>query len=43
MVGRETERTKKKEQKKIEDGVDRQLAKNGLIDKDKVSDVIKKM
>ena len=42
MVGRETKWKKKKEQKKTEDGMVRRLAKNGLIDKDKVSDVIKK-
>ena len=42
MEGRETKRKKKKEQKKTEDGIVRRLAKNGLIDKDKVSDVIKK-
>ena len=36
MVGRETKRKKKKEQKKTEDGIVKRLAKNGLIDKDKV-------
>ena len=34
MVGRETKLKKKKEQKKTEDGIDKQLAKNGLIDKE---------
>ena len=42
MVGQGRKRKKKKEQKKTEDGIVRRLAKNGLIDKDKVSDGIKK-
>ena len=42
MVGRETKRKKKKEQKKTEDGIVKRLAKNGLIDKDKVGSLIKK-
>ena len=42
MVGRETKRKKKKEQKKTEDGIVKRLAKNGLIDKDNVGDIIKK-
>ena len=32
MVGKETKRKKKKEQKKTEDGIVKRLAKNGLID-----------
>ena len=42
MVGRETKRKKKKEQKKTEDGIVKRLAKNGLIDKDKVGSLLKK-
>ena len=42
MAGRETKRKKKKEQKKAEDGIVGRLAKNVLIERDKVSDVIKK-
>ena len=41
-VGRETKRKKKKEQKKTENDVVKRLAKNGLIDKDKASGIIKK-
>ena len=40
MVGRKPKRKKKNEQKKTEDGIVRWLAKNGIIDKDKVSDGI---
>ena len=42
MVGRETKRKKKKEQKKTEDGIVKRLAKNGLIDKHKVGSLVKK-
>ena len=42
MVGQGRKRKKKKEQKKTEDGIVRRHAKNGLIVKDKVGDVIKK-
>ena len=44
MVGREfeTNRKKKKEQTKTEHGIVRRLARNGLIDKDKVGDIFKK-
>ena len=42
MVGRETKRKKKKEQKKTEDGIVERLARNGLIDKDKVGSLLKK-
>ena len=42
MVAQETKRKKKKEQKKTEDEIVRRLAKNRLIHKDKVGDVIKK-
>ena len=42
MVGRETKRNKKKEQKKTEDGIVKRLAKNSLIDKDKVGSLVKK-
>ena len=43
MVGKETKRKKKKQQKKIEDGIVKRLAKNGLIDKDKVGGLIKEI
>ena len=44
MVGKETKRKKKKEQKKTENDTVKQLApaKNGLLDKDKASGIIKK-
>ena len=42
MVGQEGKLKTKTEQKRAEDGVVRRLAKNGLIDKDNVGDVIKK-
>ena len=42
MVGREPKRKKEKEQKEIEDGIVRWLAKTVLIDKDEVRNVIKK-
>ena len=40
VVGWETKREKKKEQTKTEDGIVGRLAKNSLIDKDKVGDII---
>ena len=42
MVGRETKRKEKKEQKQMEDGIVKRLAKNGRIDKDKIGSLIKK-
>ena len=42
MVGRETKRKKNTEQKNTEDGIVKSLAKNGLIDKDKVGSLFKK-
>ena len=42
MVGRETKRKTKQEQKKTEDGIVKCLAKNGLIGKAKVGSLIKK-
>ena len=42
MVGRETKRKKKKEQKRTEDGIVGRLAKSAFIDKDKVEGILKK-
>ena len=42
MMGKEVRRKKKKEQKKTENDIVKRLAKNGLIDKDKASCIIKK-
>ena len=42
MVGKQTKRKKKKEQKKTENDIVKRLAKNGLIDKDKASGIVKK-
>ena len=40
MARKETNRKKKKEQKKTENDIVKRLAKNGLIDKDKASGII---